>query len=125
MENKDYFYYSKLLKQPFETLEALRAAEAKVRAAEKAKDEKKEDAKKVNDAYAKYVEVVNRTNKEVIEARKAYEDLKAAFIKKYGSYHMTYTSPDGNETREVSEIYTSNMFDTLSDFAALVDKFLS
>ena len=89
-----------------------------------AKDEKKEDAKKVNDAYINYVNVAQKANKEILEAKKVYEDLKAAFVKKYGSYHMTYTSPDGKETRSVSEVYSNNVFNTFMDFADLVDKYL-
>ena len=125
MNDKDYGYYSKILKQPFDTLEALRTAEAKVKALEQAKDEKKEDAKKVNEAYSNYVAVTQEANKNILKARKAFEDLKDAFVKKYGSYHMTYTSPDGSETREVSEVYSSNVLDTFMDFADLVDKYLS
>ena len=128
MKNGDYSYYSNLLKQPFATLDALRAAEdeakAKTKAIEKAKEDKKLAATKVNDLYAKYVEVTKSANKQIEEARKAYEEAKAEFIKQYGSYHMTYTSPDGKEKTEVSEVYSSNIFDTLDDFLTLVDKYL-
>lgn len=124
MENTNYCYYSKLLKQPYESLEELKAAEEKVLALEKAKDEKRELAQKVNDAYANYVEVSKQANQAVADARTEYEKIKSEFVKKYGSYHMTYTSPDGKETRSVSEVYSTNMFNTLNDFVDLVDRYL-
>lgn len=124
MKNNDYGYYSKTLKQPFDSLDELRAAEEKAAKIEKAKDEKKEDAKIVNDAYTKYIEVSKKANEEIAKARKFYEDMKAEFIKKYGAFHMTYTSPDGKESREISEVYSNNFFDTITDFAKLVDKYL-
>ena len=83
MKTENYGYYSKVLKQPFDTLEELRAAEEKVKALEKAKDEKKEDAKKVNDAYLNYIEVGKKANEMLAEARKNYETLKDEFIKKH------------------------------------------
>ena len=124
METENYGYYSKVLKQPFDTLEELRAAEEKVKALEKAKDEKKEDAKKVNDAYLNYIEVGKKANEMLAEARKNYETLKDEFIKKHKVYHASYTSPDGTESYEVTEVFSSNMIDTANDFVTLVDKFL-
>ena len=124
MKTENYGYYSKVLKQPFDTLEELRAAEEKVKALEKAKDEKKEDAKKVNDAYLNYIEVGKKANEMLAEARKNYETLKDEFIKKLKVYHASYTSPDGKESYEVTEVFSSNMIDTANDFVTLVDKFL-
>lgn len=124
MKTEDYGYYSKVLKQPFNTLEELRAAEEKVKAVEKAKDEKKEDAKKVNDAYINYIAVGKKANEMLAEARKKYETLKDEFIKKYKVYHASYTSPDGTESYEVIDVFSSNLIDTANDFVTLVDKFL-
>lgn len=59
-------------------------------ALEKAKKEelantRKERAKEVEDAY-----------KAILEAQKHYRDLLNAFVKDYGSFHMTLHTGDGN-----------------------------
>ena len=70
-EERDYIYYSKLLKEPFETIGELKEAEAayyaKLKAKEDAAAQKKADALKVEDAF-----------KALNTARKSYkEDLTA------------------------------------------------
>lgn len=59
-------------------------------ALEKAKKEeltnaRKERAKEVEDAY-----------KTILEAQKHYRELLNAFVKDYGSFHMTLRTGDGN-----------------------------
>lgn len=73
-------YYSESLKQFFDAEEDLHAAEKaneEAIALKKAKQEERAaKAKEVEDAYKKYLQ------------------LKADFIKEYGSYHQTLTSDD-------------------------------
>lgn len=84
----DYGYYSRLLKQPFDSIEALREAEAAYHAELKAKEDKaatkKADAKKVEDAFKtlnaarkEYKEKLTQLTQEYAESldnlKKAYE----------------------------------------------------
>lgn len=73
---QSYSYYSKLLKQPFDTIEELKAAEAKYYAEQKAKEDKaaqkKADAQKVEDAF-----------KALNKARKDYKESLNALTKQY------------------------------------------
>ena len=72
----DYGYYSKLLKQPFDSIEALREAEATYYAEQKAKADaaatKKADAQKVEDAF-----------KAMNAARREYKEKLAQLTKEY------------------------------------------
>ena len=72
----DYGYYSKLLKQPFDSIEALREAEAAYYTEQKAKEDKaaakKADAQKVEDAF-----------KAMNAARKYYKEKLAQLTKEY------------------------------------------
>ena len=76
-------YYSELTKKVYDTEEQLVEAEHKLALANEEKDkkaaQKKEDAKKVTDAF------------------KVYLDLRNKFIEKYGYWHATYTNVDGND----------------------------
>lgn len=72
----DYGFYSKVLKQPFNSIDELRAAEATHFAAIKAKEDKaalkKADAKKVEDAFVS-----------LNASRKAYKEALSALTTKY------------------------------------------
>lgn len=126
MSTNDYGFYSKVLKQPFDTLEELRAAEAKLAAANKFSDERKEAAKVVNEAYKNYIETAKKANDMLSEARKNYENKKAEFQEKYEKYHATYTSADGKEFyEEMGSILPENLFSTATSFAKMVNEFLS
>lgn len=78
--------YSEITKKEYKTVEECLAdekqfSEAKVKA-EKEKEllaqQRKEDAKKIEDAY-----------KAILDANKHYTELRDKFIEKYGSFHMT------------------------------------
>ena len=75
-ENESYMFYSKVLKEPFESIEALKAAEEKyyiaIRAKEDKAAEKKADAQKVEDAY-----------KALNTARKTYKEQLSQLTKEY------------------------------------------
>ena len=93
-------YYSTKLNRLFDTVEELEEAEKvyddKLKEAEKAKAERAEAAKKVEEAY-----------KLAEETKKAADDLLTEFCKKYGAYHSTITKPT---TKTVS------VFDFLNSF---------
>ena len=89
-------YYSDMLNQYFDTeaaaIEAEKAEAEKRALIEKAKAEKEAKAKKAAEerkARAKEIEVAHKT---MIEAEKTYNELVDAFVKDFGSYHMTYSS---------------------------------
>lgn len=78
-EERDYIYYSKLLKEPFETIGELKEAEAtyyaKLKAKEDAAAQKKSDALRVEDAF-----------KALNAARKAYKEELAAITHEYSEH---------------------------------------
>ena len=89
-------YYSDMLNQYFDTeaaaIEAEKAEAEKRALIEKAKAEKEAKAKKAAEerkARAKEIEVAHKA---MIEAEKTYNELVDAFVKDFGSYHMTYSS---------------------------------
>lgn len=89
-------YYSDMLNQYFDTeaaaIEAEKAEAEKRALIEKAKAEKEAKAKKAAEerkARAKEIEAAHKT---MIEAEKTYNSLVDAFVKDFGSYHMTYSS---------------------------------
>lgn len=73
-----------------EAIAAKKAAEEKALAERKAKQEelaaaRKARAKEVEDAF-----------KAIVDAQKHYNEVKNAFLKDYGSFHMTLHTGDGN-----------------------------
>ena len=109
LEVADYSYYSKLLQKPFDSLEDLKKAEDeynKTHALElKAKQEKSELAKKIEDAYKEYLHTIEESNKKINEARKVYLDLRSEFIDKYHSYHQSYYKDNNREIQSVSDVF--------------------
>lgn len=84
-------YYSTVLKQLFDTEEALVEAEKKQDAIEKAKA-KAETLKK--EARAKRAKEVEDALKEAEEARAKANKLLRDFTKDYGYFHMSYSTED-------------------------------
>lgn len=78
-EERDYIYYSKVLKEPFETIGELKEAEeayyAKLKAKEDAAAQKKSDALKVEDAF-----------KALNAARKSYKEELTAVTHEYSEH---------------------------------------
>ena len=106
-----YGYYSKLLNKPFDTLADLEAAEAEYRKANEEKlrlaEEKRADAKKVEDAYKHLLEVKKKAQEEIREAEEMYLKEQKSFIQKHKGYHMTYTNRNGEESLSVSDLVDS------------------
>ena len=106
-----YGYYSKLLNKPFDTLDELKQAEDAYHKANEEKiklaEEKREDAKKVEDAYKHLLEVQKKAQAEIKEAEDMYLKERNSFIQKHNGYHMTYTNRNGEETLNVSDLIDS------------------
>lgn len=107
-------YYSEKLKKLFDTEKDLKTAEKEQEelalVQKKELDVKKELAKEVENAYMDYVKTVKDSNVLVANANKKYLQLRSDFIKKYGSYHMTYTDKDG------ITIQTDSIWEMLADW---------
>lgn len=121
LEDFDYQVYSKVLNKPFDTIEELRAAEKEYNEAQAEKnrklEEKKLDAKNVDESYKALLNVKKQCAEEINkvklsskakikEAENNYTEKLNEFIKKYGSYHTSY--------------YTTTDFDSWAD---LINKF--
>lgn len=78
-------YHSEILNKTFDTekecVEAEKAYEEKHKAEIQLKEERAQDAKKVEDAF-----------KKANEAYKEANNLLNEFVKKHGSFHRTYTN---------------------------------
>ena len=128
----DYIFYSKLLKKPFETVKELRDAEYEYYKEHeeeiKKTNEKKALAKKVEDAYKKYLEVledgqkrIGSIHQEIDEAKNEYINAKNEFIDTYGSFHMTYV--DKEPKVDTSDNFVSTFFDSLNESTSLLSRF--
>lgn len=96
---RDYSYYSRVLEQPFDSIEELKSAEAAYYAAQRAKEDKaaakKADAKKVEDAF----KVLNN-------ARRVYKESLVTLTEKY--------SKDLKALKEAFESRKKEIHDSLS-----------
>ena len=75
-------------------------------------EERKNDAKKVEDAYKRTLEVRREASKAIDDADRAYREARDAFVKKHGSYHMTYTNSNGKELLTFGDLW-DDFFDRL------------
>ncbi len=99
-------YYSEITKKFYDSEQDCCAAETKFTEEKKRQEletkkkeaQRKDDAKIVNDAYAA-----------LKEAEKKYLQERNNFIEKYGYYHCSYSSKDGN-----------SIVDFFSDFFNLI-----
>lgn len=114
-----YKYYSEELKKVFDSVEELEKAEKEytIKKEEEAKalSLKKEEAKAVEDAYKNLVDTKKKAFKEIDEAEQIYIEKRNAFVKKYGSFHMTYTDKDAQPLSNLEDIFTKK-FDTFENF---------
>ncbi len=114
----DYSYYSKLLKEPFDSIEELQEAEEAYYAKQKAKEDasamKKADAKKVDDAFKalnaarkSYKEDLTQLTKEYTES---LENLKKAF--ELGKKDIHNTLAKAEEDYQVALKEFTNKYDS-------------
>ena len=105
----EYGFYSKLLKKPFDSLDELKEAEAEYNRinAEKIKqaEERKADAKAVEDARLKALQVRKEAAEMIRKAEDDYNKLLNDFVKKYGSYHATYYDSFGNPVSDIIKVF--------------------
>lgn len=108
-----YGYYSKLLNKPFDSLEELKKAEAKVLEEQSAKEkltaEKRTRAKEVEEAFLEYQKIREQAYEMIAKAEREYLLLRDKFAKDYGGYHMTYVDDNGQK---------------LITFGDLIDRFM-
>lgn len=99
---EDFGYYSKLLKKPFDSIEALKEAEAAFKAEEEKKaaasEKRREEAKVVEEAFR----AMNATRK---GARKIIDDAKVLSAKKISEANAEYAAAvrEQNEQIKVAE----------------------
>lgn len=93
-------YYSEKLNRVFDSPDQCKEAEtayekeqiqAKLEQARKEREEKERKEKEVAERKAMAAEV-EAARKAMVEAQHAYHEKIDAFIKKYGTYHMTWTN---------------------------------
>lgn len=118
-------YYSEELKKVFDSVEELNEAEkeASIKKEEekKALAIKKEDAEEVENAFKTYVEIKNKAYDEIKKAEKVFVEKKNAFVKKYGCYHMTYTSSGDKPLLDIKGNIDKILFDLDLDVDTYVD----
>lgn len=111
-EKTEYGYYSKLLKQPFDSIKELEEAEKahkeKVAKKQEALNNRKADAIKVEDAFKHY----NKVNREA-EAKKA--EAYEAYVKAYKELTQTYIAKSDELKDSVLEA-KKNYKKALSEF---------
>ena len=122
----DYSYYSKVLKEPFNTVAELKKAEAEYYAALKLKEDKaaakKADAKKVEDAF-KALNAARKSYKETLAAvtheysenlealKKSFEEAKLSIQKSLAGAEEKYAA----ELKAFTEKYPEGYHLTLKD----------
>lgn len=110
-EAGNYGYYSKLLKKPFDTLDELKVAEDEYNKAnaEKIKlaEEKKADAKAIEEVYQKAMNTRKLASQMIKDADAEYIKLRNEFIKKYGSYHVSVYDSNNNLNVTVSDLFNA------------------
>lgn len=127
--------YSDVTKKFYDTVNECEKAEAdyqeQLKNEASKKDEKKELAHKVEDSYKEYLKVVEEEAKKLEEARSIYQkNTKQAkenyfkarneFIKKYGSFHMTYKGDQPVvDTIEYNYSLLDDVFDAFRNFPRL------
>ena len=104
-------YLSEKLNKAFDTVEDLEKAEKEFaeKEAEKTKlvEVKKTRAKEVEDAYVEYQQVKEEAYNKIAEAEKKWIELRDAFAKDYGGYHMTYVNNNGDKKVTFDDIVRS------------------
>ena len=111
-------YLSEKTNKTYATVEELEKDEKKFDLAQKEKEnalsKKKEDAKKVQDAYQNLLDIRKKYYEDIKKAEQNYYILKNQFIEKYGCWHMTYTNNNGEEN--ISTDVEDILADTIRDF---------
>ena len=109
-------YFSEKTKKFYDDVKACETAEAEfdaeqARIAEEKKklaEERKERAKEIEDAYAKW----QNSEKVSYEDKKHFFELRNAFIKDYGSFHMTMRNTEAvpSMVRDMNELLNMLFF---------------
>ena len=93
----------------FDTIEDAQKEEEKLELEKKEKEEKnaqrKERAEEVQNALKNYMDTQKRCCKEIDDAYKQYLELRNKFIADYGSFHISYTNNNGEETFNLTDLF--------------------
>ena len=97
-------FYSNKTKEKYNSLEAAEAAEKAFDEKVAAEQKKKEELAATRKADA---DVVDKAYKDMIDAQKAYREALDKFVKKYGSYHKTYSWPSDKilDTKDIFNLF--------------------
>lgn len=115
-------YYSNNTGKIYQTMDDLRAGEAAYQIELEKKENlssiKRERAKAIEDAYKHTINVRKECSNKIKEADDEYYKLRDAFVKDYGSFHMTYTDSDSGHTSlsTFSNDVLSDVFDLFNSF---------
>lgn len=82
-------FYSEITKKFYDNAQALEVEEQRIQAEQAAKLEAERKKNEERAIRAKEVEAAYQAK---VEAEKTYFELRQAFIKDFGSYHMTFSS---------------------------------
>lgn len=83
---------NKIYESKEECLKAEKEHQALIEKTTKEKEERKEAADKVKNAYEEYLKLYSDNQKKEREAYNKYLVARNEFIEKYGSYHMTIST---------------------------------
>lgn len=111
-------FYSEKTKKLYDSQNELESGEKEFaeKEAEKAKlaEARKTRAEAIEAAYKDLVDTrksaMEEATKKIKEKEDAYYELRSAFIKDYGSYHMTYSSTNAGDRISVSD-FIDSVFD--------------
>lgn len=101
-------YTSELLKKSYKTEEECLNAEKTYLEEKAAKEAEQKQKQEIRSTRAKEVE---NALKEAVDAEKRYQEILKAFLKDYGSFHLT--TSDGNSLRTHSD---RSLLDWVFDF---------
>ena len=108
-------FYSEKTNKLYNSKEELESGEKELaeKEAEKAKltEARKTRAEAIEAAYKDLIDTrkaaMEEASKKIKEKEDTYYELRSAFIKDYGSYHMTYSSTNDGDRISVSDFFDS------------------
>lgn len=115
-------YYSDVTKKLYDDEKSLVLAETEIQKAQDEKlrkaEEKKSDAKVVEEAYKNTIQVRKECSQMIDEADRKYRQALKEFQAKYPEgYHMTFKDEDGNAITDISYgKMNGSLFDLFEDF---------
>lgn len=100
-------YFSEKTKKFYETEEACVEAEQKF---DQAIQEEKDKKNKLAAERKKRAAELEQVAKNLMDARKHYDELVDAFIKDYGSYHISLYDKDDDDSYSLIDFFFNRLF---------------